>query len=87
MWHGLEGMGWGWLGVGFVHLVVVWLLVVVCIAILLAVMRKSGGRRAIEILQSRYANGEIDRDEFQRMKRELTSEDKRETGTSGRSGK
>ena len=71
MWHGLEGMGWGWLGIGFVHMVLFWLLVAVCIAVLLAVMRSSRGRSAIEILEIRYAKGELTREEFERMKREL----------------
>jgi len=74
MWHGLEGMGWGWLGIGFVHMVFFWLLVAVCIGILLTVVRTSRGRSAIEILEIRYAKGELTRDEFERMKRELAGD-------------
>lgn len=28
MWHGMEGIGWGWLGLGILHMVVFWGLVV-----------------------------------------------------------
>ena len=63
MWHGLEGMGWGWRGVGFVHMILFWLFVLVCIGFLLGVLRKSRGPDAIEILRIRYAKCEIDRDD------------------------
>ena len=80
MWHGLEGMGWGWLGMGFVHMVLFWVLVAVCIAILLAVMRSSRGRSALEILQIRYAKGELTREEYERMKHELAGDERAGTG-------
>jgi putative membrane protein len=71
-------MGWGWLGLGFVHMVLFWLLVIVCIGVLFVVVRRTGRHGAMEILQMRYAKGEIDRDQFERMKRELAGEERKE---------
>lgn len=79
MWHGLEGMGWGWLGLGFVHMILFWLLVALCIGILLAVMRRPRGHGAIEILRMRYAKGEIDSGQFDRMRRDLAGEERKES--------
>ena len=70
MWHGLEGIGWGWIAMGFLHLA---LFALLCIALLVALFRlgERSGANALEILRSRYAKGEITREEFERMKREL----------------
>lgn len=72
MWHGLEGVGWGWLSVGFVHMALLWLLVAVCVAILLWLVRRRPDGTALEILEMRYAKGEITQEELERMKRNLT---------------
>lgn len=70
MWHGLEGIGWGWIGLALLHL---GLFIVLCIAVLLAIYRRSGDAadRVSEILKMRYAKGEIGRDELERLTREL----------------
>ena len=66
MWHGLEGMGWGWL-------LPIALFAVLCIAVLLAMFKLGdrSGASALEILKTRYAKGEITREEFERMKHDL----------------
>lgn len=75
MWSGFEGMGWGWIGIGAVHMVLFWALVI--LALVVAVKWLTGGAarfdeaRAIDILKARYARGELTREEFERMKREL----------------
>lgn len=75
MWSGMEGMGWGWIGLGMVHMLVFWVLVILGIVALtrwLAGARTSDGpARAIDILKARYARGEITKDQFEQMKRDL----------------
>ena len=68
----------GWLGMGFgmiIHLAFAALIIMAAIWMFKAVFR--GGHHverqtgAIEILQQRYAKGEITGEEYQRMKKEL----------------
>lgn len=75
MWSGFEGMGWGWIGLGFVHMIVFWGLVILAFV---GLMRWLAGEttsarapEAIEILKTRYARGELTREQFEQMKREL----------------
>ena len=71
--------GWGMHGFGFGGLLM-WLLLAVLVGIVVymavkqhdAGRRDSGGRTALEILRRRYASGEISRDEYERMKSDLT---------------
>lgn len=72
MWHGLDGLGWGWIGVGMLHMALFWILIVVCVVILLGAIRRRQPFDALEILKMRYAKGEIGSDEFEKMSRELT---------------
>jgi putative membrane protein len=75
MWNGFEGMGWGWIGLGMVHMLLFWAFVI--LAIVAIVKWLTGGTapfdqtRAIDILKARYAKGELTREQFERMKREL----------------
>ncbi|MGE5338248.1 MAG: SHOCT domain-containing protein [Gemmatimonadota bacterium] len=61
----------GWLGMGL------WWIVLIVIAGLLLWRVFAGGstppanESALEVLKKRYARGEIDRDEYQRMRAEL----------------
>lgn len=63
-------MGWGALG-----MVLWWALPILGIVALVAWLIRSDGRRrektALDILEERYARGEIGDEEFQRKKREL----------------
>ena len=72
MWHGLDGLGWGWIGVGMLHMALFWILIVVCVVILVGAIRRRQPFDAMEILKMRYAKGEISRDEFEQMSRELS---------------
>lgn len=70
MWHGLEGIGWGWIVLTLLQMV---LFSILCIAVLVAVYRRSSDSesRILEILKTRYAKGELSHDQFERLKREL----------------
>jgi putative membrane protein len=68
-------MGWGWIGLGMVHMLLFWVLVI--LGILVLGRRLAGGprnellARAIDILKARYAKGEITREEFEQIKRDI----------------
>jgi putative membrane protein len=75
MWDGFGGMGWGWIGLGMAHMLLFWVLVILGIV---AVTRWLAGgpgsdrpARAIDILKARYARGEITKEQFEAMKRDL----------------
>ncbi len=75
MWSGMEGIGWGWIGLGVVHMVLFWALVILALVALVKWLAPGAGslseQRAIDILKARYAKGELTREEFERLKREL----------------
>lgn len=64
--------GWGWLGL--THMLLWWVLLVLGIAVLakwLMGSRHASGNRALEILQERYARGEIGKEEYEQKRRDL----------------
>ena len=74
----LGGHGMGWFG--GIFMLVFWVLIIVGIVFLIRWLIHStkgqagsaqGGSRAIEILQERYARGEIDKEEFEEKKKDL----------------
>lgn len=74
MWNGFDGMGWGWIGLGVVHMLLFWVLVILGIVVLvrsLSGTARRGPGRALEILKERYANGELTREQYEQMKKEL----------------
>ena len=78
MWNGFEGMGWGWIGLGLVHMVVFWGLVILMLAALVKWLAGGGAaspgpENAMEILKKRYAKGDITREEYERMKCDLAN--------------
>lgn len=72
MMHGY-GFGGGWFGMGLWWIV----LLAAVIAVVWAVARRSHPSRAnesaLDVLEKRYARGEIKRDEFEQKKRDLSS--------------
>jgi putative membrane protein len=76
-------MGWGWdSGWGFFGIlhIVWWALIVVGIVVLIRWLAGGGtarggsaGDRPLEVLKERYARGEIDQQEFEQKKRDLSS--------------
>jgi putative membrane protein len=78
MWHGMEGIGWGWLGLGFLHMAVFWGLVILAFVALLKWLGGGLGdeSRAIDILKARYAKGELTREQFEQLRREIGEDGK-----------
>jgi len=75
MWGGPDGWGWGWIGLGILHMGLFWILVILGIVVLVKWLSSSGasgrGSRALDILKERYAKGELTREQFDQMKRDL----------------
>jgi putative membrane protein len=75
-------MGWGTMGwFGPIFMVIFWVLLIVLIVLLIRRLLSSGqtgnqdqnrGESVLEILKKRYARGEIDKEEFEAKKRELS---------------
>lgn len=70
--------GGGWMAFGFFFMVAFWVLVALGIVALIRwLASQSGGQRGdrdktpLEILQERYARGDIGRDEYEQKKRDL----------------
>ena len=75
MWGGPDGWGWGWIGIGILHMGLFWILVILGIVVLVKWLGSSGasrtGSRALDILKERYAKGELTREQFDQMKRDM----------------
>ncbi len=72
-------MAWGWgsgmMGTGFLFMLFFWALVILGIAALIKLlMGRGGGARKdpLEVLRERYARGDISREQFEQMNRDLT---------------
>ena len=70
--------GYGWMGPGWIFMLLFWALVIaggVALVRWLGTRDKGGGdtRRStpLEILQERYARGEIEREEYEQKRRDL----------------
>jgi len=64
------GMGWGWI-IGLIVLaLVIWLIVRTTVQN--TGVTQSSYRSALEILKERYARGEIDKDEFEERRNDLS---------------
>ena len=78
MWNEMGNMSWGWWGLGAIHMVLFWGFLILAIILLIRFLIGGVEERqrnypdgALEVLKTRYANGEIDRDEFEEKKRDL----------------
>lgn len=72
--------GWWGMGFGFVFMILFWLLIILGIAGLIRWLQSqpgnaqaTRGKTPLEIVQERYARGEIDRDEYEQKKRDIES--------------
>ena len=68
--------GGGFLGLGWIFSILIWVLIIVGIVILAKWFMKEVGSTkkedsAVEILKERYAKGEITKEEFEQKKKEL----------------
>ncbi len=82
MWHGADGMGW-WMLWGGLMMVLFWGAIVALAvwAVQAATRTERGGtsppasdrtvRTPLDVAKERYARGEIDREEFQRLRADL----------------
>jgi putative membrane protein len=76
MWGEMMGYGWG-MGFGMISMVLFWILVILGIVVLVKWIGASPSspappsRTALEILQERYARGEIGKEEYDQKKRDL----------------
>jgi putative membrane protein len=84
MWNAMGSYGWGaslgWGWFGITHMLLWWLLLLLGIAVLAKWLFAPGGgeggdpgKRPLDILAERYARGGLDRVEYEKRKRELSS--------------
>ena len=73
-WNGF--VGWG-MGYGFIFMLLFWGLIILGIVTLIRWLapsfpsRSPDNKTPLEIVQERYARGEIDREEYEKKKRDL----------------
>jgi putative membrane protein len=75
MWGGPEGWGWGfWIFHNFLWWVILILGIVVLVRLLGGSRRSAEppSETALDILKKRYARGEINKDEFEQKKRDIS---------------
>ncbi len=74
MWGAHEGMGW-WMLFGGLWMVLFWGIILG--GVIWAVTRLAGGRDSgrspLDIAKERYARGEINAEEFERIRRDLSA--------------
>jgi len=71
----MENFGWG-MGFGGLFMLLFWGLIILGIAVLIKSLWPNNNtqqKTALEILQARYARGEIDREEYLQKKTDLES--------------
>ena len=79
MWD-FAGHGWGWIGVGMVHMLLFWALIILAIVTLVRYLSGTSSESTretnkvpLDILKERYARGEIEKPDFEEKRRELQS--------------
>jgi putative membrane protein len=74
----MGGFGWWGMGFGVVFMLLFWLLIILGIVALIRWLqsqsssdRGARSKTSLEIIQERYARGEIDKEEYEQKKRDL----------------
>jgi len=74
MWY-MHDFGWGWMALGIFLMVIFWGSI---IALIVWIVRRatnrgasSGGVSPLDIAKERYARGEISREQFEQIKKDL----------------
>jgi putative membrane protein len=74
-----NGYGWGGMAFGMVSMLLFWVLLIAAVVIMVRYLSGTGisserrrEKTALDILKERYARGEIERDEFEQKKRDLS---------------
>jgi len=72
--------GWGWMsGFGWIFMVLFWALIILGVAALARSLLSTGSSadrgdlRSLDVLKERYARGEIAREQYAQMRRDLES--------------
>lgn len=74
MWYWNQGMGW-WMVLGFVWMLLFWgaiIALVVWGVKKLTGRSSSGGASPLDIAKERYAKGEISKEQFEQIKKDLS---------------
>ena len=72
MWHTAgDGMGW-WILIGSVWMVLFWVLIIWAVVKLTTRGDAHETSSALEIARQRYARGELSREEFEQLRKDLT---------------
>ena len=78
MWEYMSSHGWGMMGFGMIGVTLFWILLIVGIVLLAKMLWSSGSgpgrtqeKSPLDILKERYAQGEIEKEEFEQKKRDL----------------
>lgn len=73
MWH-MDGWGYGMMGMGVLFMILFWALAILGIVALvkwLGGSRPQGGERPLDVAKMRYAKGELTREQYEQMKKDL----------------
>jgi len=74
MWMQMQDWGWGIMGFGWLIMLLFWGMVIVGVVALIKwlIGASSGaGYRPLDVLKERYAKGEITKEQFEQMKRDI----------------
>ena len=76
MWNYMDHSNWGGMGFGMgFGMILFWAMIIVALIVLFRGSCGNGNRKteksALDILKERYARGEIGREEFEQIKRDL----------------